>query len=423
LVLCCTQIKAFVQVTMLYLVSSLANGLVLPTSHPLSAARLPAINPLTKITMQADFRSDLGDLRAENIALQEAEEQEKIKDTRAIRLGVPVFALSALGIIGTNAPPDASPLVEGFQEATFEATRSGLVDRRAEAAMAKYYPGSLGSLTTDKLVSGVLAGRGYTRENTLFATSTCPDEVNSKPRELIDLFKNRWGENFQLGGLAGVPFTGKAGFAAYAHHVPNDGKMLIMFAPHVGVEFGGKVGQLQRVNQDEVSTACGAAVGAFKAIMKEKQDEQGTAYEVQDGVSDYFDAQINFIKLKLSSRLKEVADAPDAQAFVAYQMYALVREFFVDEVLSSPGFWDFANELTVLGGIMVNRGVGGDRFMPLMLQSRTKQDGSVNDLYQEAFGAPPEAQLRQVLAGSNIDLFSYKLDTYKLTDQRVGLGK
>ena len=117
------------------------------------------------------------------------------------------------------------------------------------------------------------------------------------------------------------------------------------------------------------------------------------------------------------------ADAPDAQAFVAYQMYALVREFFVDEVLSSPGFWDFANELTVLGGIMVNRGVGGDRFMPLMLQSRTKQDGSVNDLYQEAFGAPPEAQLRQVLAGSNIDLFSYKLDTYKLTDQRVGLGK
>ena len=407
---------------MLYLVSSLANGLVLPASHPLSAARLPAINPLAKLTMQAEnFQTELGDLRAQNIALQEAEEQEKIKDMRAARLGVPIFALSALGIVGSNAPPDSSPLVEAFQEATFEAGRSGSIDRRAEAAMAKYYPGSLGSLTTDKLVSGVLAGRGYTRENTLFATSTCPDEVNSKPRELIDLFKNRWGENFQLGGLAGVPFTGKAGFAAYAHHVPNDGKMLIMFAPHVGVEFDGKVGQLQRVNQDEVSSACGAAVGAFKAIMKEKQDEQGTAYEVQDGVSDYFDAQINFIKLKLKARIEKVMDAPDAQAFVSYQMYALVREFFIDELLTAPGIWDYASEITVLGGIMVNRGVGGDRFQPLMLQSRKQETGTTVDLYSKTFGKPDEKKLNELLLGSIPDLFAYDLETYQLTTQRQAM--
>lgn len=277
--------------------------------------------------------------------------------------------------------------------------------------MAKYYPGALGSLTTDKLVSGVLAGRGYNVENTLFATSTCPDEVNSKPRELIDLFKNRWGENFQLGGLGGVPFTGKAGFAAYAHHVPNDGKMLIMFAPHVGVEFGGKVGQLQRVNQKEVSSACGAAVGAFKAIMKEKQDEQGTAYEVQDGVSDYFDAQINFIKLKLKARIEKVMDAPDAQAFVSYQMYALVREFFIDELLTAPGIWDYASEITVLGGIMINRNTGGDRFQPLMLQSRKKEKGTTVDLYSKAFGKPPEKLLDEVLVGSIPDLYTYDLVT------------
>merc|ERR1719247_3598632 len=139
----------------------------------------------------------------------------------------------------------------------------------------------------DRKVSAVLERRGYNTENTLFATSTCPDEVNSKPGELIDLFKNRWGENFALGGLAGVPFTGRAGFSAYAHHVPKDGKMFIMFAPHVGVEFDGAVGALKRVNQDEVSTACGAAVGAFKAIMAEKkrlemESDTQTAYGVPD---------------------------------------------------------------------------------------------------------------------------------------------
>ena len=80
---------------MLYLVSSLANSLVLPASHPLSASRLPPINPLAKLSMQAEnFQTDLGKLRKENIELLEAMEQDKLKDIRTIRLGVPVFAVS-----------------------------------------------------------------------------------------------------------------------------------------------------------------------------------------------------------------------------------------------------------------------------------------------------------------------------------------
>ena len=35
---------------------------------------------------------------------------------------------------------------------------------------------------------------------------------------------NHLGEVFHLGGLAGVPFTGKTGFAAFSHHVPDGNK-------------------------------------------------------------------------------------------------------------------------------------------------------------------------------------------------------
>ena len=238
------------------------------------------------------------------------------------------------------------------------------------------------------------------------------DEVNTKPGEIIDLFKNRYGENFLLGGLAGVPFVGKAGIGAYSHHVADGGKMFILFAPHVGVEYNGKVGSLMRVNQNEISTACGAAVGAFKAVMKERDQAVSAAAvnDVPEGVSNYYDAQIEFIKKKLSTRLEKVMSAPDAQAFVAYQMYAIVREYFVNELNNAPGLWDYAKEVTVLGGIMVNRAVGGDQFMPLMLQSRTQAPGSVVDLYDEAFGSNKPNIEKTVLAGTNIDLFSYKLD-------------
>ena len=310
-----------------------------------------------------------------------------------------------------------------------EAARRTIVDAPAEAAMERFFPGSLGSSAVDHQVWRTLQKKGYTKANTLFATSTCPDEVNSKPDELIDLMKDRWGENFSLGGLGGVPFTGKAGFAAYAHHVPDKGKMFIMFAPHVGVEYDGKVGALRRMNQDGTSTACGAAIGAYNGIVKEATQrrklgaETGVeelAYGVTDGVSDYFDAQINFIKLKLGSRLNGIDDANDPIAYVSYQMYLLVREFFINEVITAPGFWDYGDELCVLGGIMVNRGTGGDRLLPLMFQTRTQAQGSCTDLYSETFGAEPDLS---AILGSEVatSFYKYDLETFKLSDKRQSI--
>ena len=362
--------------------------------------------------------NELARLRSENEDLR----RQMGVTSRAARIGLPIAAAISLAL-GTKG--------DYLKEVSLENQRLGQVDPRAEAAMAKYFPGSLSSRTIERLTTTMLTKKGYNYDNTLFATSTCPDEVNSKPDELVDLLKNRWGENFALGGLGGVPFTGRAGFSAYAHHVPGGGKMFILFAPHVGVEFDGQVGALKRVNQAEVSTACGAAVGAYKGLMKEMakkkrealdNNEEVASYGVEDGVSDYFDAQINFIKLKLQKRLEKVMDAPDAIAFVTYQMYSLVREFFIDELLTAPGFFDFAEEVTVLGGIMVNRGVGGDRFMPLMLQTRGKEEGTAKDMYGEIFGATPD--LSSALGGgiSNADIFDYSLDNFKLTDERKALA-
>jgi len=365
--------------------------------------------------------NELARLRSENEDLRRQIESG-VLTTRAARIGLPLAAATSLAF-GTKG--------DYIKELYEENQRLREVDPRAEAAMAKYFPGSLSSRTIERITTDMLTKKGYTYDNTLFATSTCPDEVNSKPDELVDLLKNRWGENFALGGLGGVPFTGRAGFSAYAHHVPGGGKMFILFAPHVGVEFDGQVGALKRVNQAEVSTACGAAVGAYKGLMKEMavrkkealdKNEDVNAYGIADGVSDYFDAQINFIKLKLQKRLEKVMDAPDAIAYVTYQMYSLVREFFIDELLTAPGFFDFAEEVTVLGGIMVNRGVGGDRFMPLLLQTRGKEDGTSKDLFGEVFGAKPD--LSTALGGgiSNADIFDYNLDSFKLTDERKSLG-
>lgn len=124
--------------------------------------------------MNYDLNSEIRYLQEENDALRAEIAGAKAMDSRTARLGLPFVGLAGLYALVTNTPPDNSPLVETAQETIAQSARTGVVDLRAEAAMAKYFPGALSSLATDRIVSRVLAKRGYNRDNTLFATSTCP---------------------------------------------------------------------------------------------------------------------------------------------------------------------------------------------------------------------------------------------------------
>jgi len=113
-----------------------------------------------------------------------------------------------------------------------------------------------------------LSQLGFKAENTLFIDCSCPDEINHNDplEDMTSLFSRRYGEVFPLGGLGGLPFTGKTGWAASSSHVPNDGNIVLLFAPHVGVDSLGKVGSINRFGQSCASTCCGAAIGAYKAV-------------------------------------------------------------------------------------------------------------------------------------------------------------
>ncbi len=79
-----------------------------------------------------------------------------------------------------------------------------------------------GCIIHDK-VSKVLKAHDCNADNTLFAQSICPDEINHEVGDITNIFSGYLGEVFHMGGLAGIPFTGKTGFGAFKSHVP-DGK-------------------------------------------------------------------------------------------------------------------------------------------------------------------------------------------------------
>ena len=126
--------------------------------------------------------------------------------------------------------------------------------------------------TAEEAIFKVLNQLNFTEKNTLFADSSCPDEINhdDPDEDITSQFSKRWGEVFPLAGLAGLPFSGKTGWGAFSSHCPNpDGNIVVLFAPHVGIDNKGNVGKIHREGLSTNSSACGAAIGALEALKKD----------------------------------------------------------------------------------------------------------------------------------------------------------
>lgn len=266
--------------------------------------------------------------------------------------------------------------------------RKEYLEEEAELAQLGLFPTAMLSSDMDKAIFKTLKPRGFTPENTLFGHSVCADEVNNRKEQLISLMVNRWQEGFALGGLGGLPFAGKSGFGAFLHHVPDSGKLLVIFAPHVGIDEIGRVGSLRRDGQANVSTACGAAVGAYKALQKQKKVNPDPLAVLEQENAREFDPQLKDIVAKLAPRLDGIDESADSITFVTYQMYGIIRELITACITETPDLFDFATEVAVVGGVMINRRKGGDFFQPLSFETSTKGEAPI-DLFEEAFGARP----------------------------------
>ena len=290
----------------------------------------------------------------------------------------------------------------------------------ADVTQKKCFPNAFVNADFESALFSALSSKsiGFDAKNTLLATSFCPDEINGP---FSDMLIKRYGESFPLGGLAGIPFVGASGLDAFLHHVPDrvsagvDGKVLIVFAPHVGITDDGTIGKIQRSGQKGPTTACGAAVGAYKYIQKKQQERalqndaamkaaaangqeppepsDAASMELMEDrvITDMMDGQEEYIINQLESRLKTIDQAVDPVAFITYQMYDIVKELLMAELdFVGDGLWKHTKNLAIVGGITINRSkqAGGDYFQPLMFELR-QPGGSVKDLYEQTFGPRP----------------------------------
>mmetsp|Transcript_16887 Transcript_16887/g.38715 ORF Transcript_16887/g.38715 Transcript_16887/m.38715 type:complete len:315 (-) Transcript_16887:71-1015(-) len=253
-------------------------------------------------------------------------------------------------VVGDTAEEFASRV-----EATFD--NAPAKDPDFDAIVKGCFPGAITNQEVVTATVNILASKGYNGENTLLATSLCCDEL---ARQLEDDFNRIYGNNFNLGGLAGFPFAGKTGFGAMAAHIPDDGYCLIVYGPHVGITADGTVGKVERSGIALVDTCCGSAVAAsnyVESIMSGTKD-------VSTGIQTFLDFQQQGVQELTLPHGKRLADAENRMVELPLALFES-QDVLLTEIVQG-GATSIKRGLAMLGGIQINTGPDTpDYFVPL----------------------------------------------------------
>jgi len=181
----------------------------------------------------------------------------------------------------------------------------------------------------------------------LMATSVCSDDINVPSTTFFSILFGP----FILGGLGGLPFAGRTGMSAYAHHIPDNGSAFIFYGPHIGVTLDGELGKMHRPRQEKAGTSCGALMSALAHFQ-----DMGYAPTVTD--DDYQQMQLEESLLPYREEILGADNPPKAITEVAYD---LIHRKVLEHLKACKDQFR-ADEVTLLGGIVINTDYGLDDY-------------------------------------------------------------
>jgi hypothetical protein len=329
---------------------------------------------------------------------------------RTARLKMPLnilLSLQASSSILTFLPPEPS------HAATAAASKSATT---FDSSLKEFFPGSIPSSTVLLRVQSTLRKRQYLPYNTILASSIPNEEILSTPISLMSILRNKLCESkdggiYSLGGLGGIPFAGDRGMEDLFLHAPQDGRIVIVFGPNIGIDKNGVLGQVERIGIEgygagavDGEEANGVVVRAYKDIMKSGKEEGMNASSKSTAATTGWNLEYDYIvsllqKMPLQQWANDKSKGGDdyAIAQMTKEIYGIMEDLIqkmVQRCMTSDDVYTArVTEVTLMGGIFINRGHGSgteggdDYFQPLYMKALAAKNGGMEtDLYKQVFG-------------------------------------
>lgn len=287
---------------------------------------------------------------------------------------------------------DAAFSHEGEGTATAAPVNVKKVMEKANAV----FPGVIAAHNLVRATEKVLSDSGFEASKTLLATSFCCDEVN---RNLEDELREKFGANFHLGGIAGFPFGGVTAFGAFLHHIPPSGRCLIIYGPHVGIDWDGVVGKVNRKGHEGSGACCNTAIGAM-AFVQAVQSGQKIA---SPDPSDPIDAQQVFVDNALLPHGDRLSKAELPHAELPLALLDCQKELIQRIINKCVSDIPEGMVVAVMGGIHVNTPEGTpEYFLPKSFDLWDSTGAVVEDvlgkLVEESVAGSKETVLAKLAA-------------------------
>ncbi|KAG2490704.1 hypothetical protein HYH03_010865 [Edaphochlamys debaryana] len=172
-------------------------------------------------------------------------------------------------------------------------------DRHAH--ILRYFPTALGIDDFMARTEIVLAGYGFTGDNTIAMTNLCRDEVTQIVKDKIEA---AFGSSFNTNGLGAVLTCGVTGMKAGLSHSPvcsGGRERYVFFAfPHIAINSEGEVGAITRPGRPKKSCAC----GALQKCLVELKAEGIDAACRSPGLHDPLEPEYSILKQRLARRVR-----------------------------------------------------------------------------------------------------------------------
>jgi len=240
------------------------------------------------------------------------------------------------------------------------------------------FPGIVTAHQLARSLDVILEPRGFEKETTLLATSFACDEVN---RDLEDELREVYGQNFSFGGIGGFPFGGTTAIGALCHHVPSKGQCIIVYGPHVGIDFDGVIGKVNRRGHQGSGACCHTGLASLEYV---KAVKEGRTIHSPDP-SDPMNAQLVFVNSALLEHSDRLLQAEDPAVELPHAMYDCIDELLkriLDKCL--PRDLPAGVPVALLGGVQVNTPEGTpEYFLPKKFTIVNNNGEVIEDLLSE----------------------------------------
>ncbi|MEM7572739.1 MAG: hypothetical protein AAF433_07555 [Bacteroidota bacterium] len=181
----------------------------------------------------------------------------------------------------------------------------------------------------------------------LMATSVCSDDINVPSTTFFNVLFGP----FIMGGLGGLPFAGRTGMTAFAHHIPDEGSAFIFYGPHIGVTLDGELGKMYRPRQENTGNSCGALMLAL-----DRFQEEGYAPVINE--DDY--QQMKLEESLLPYR-EQVLQSDEQAKAITEATYEIIDRKIHDHIVACKNEFH-VDKVTLLGGIIINTDYGLDDY-------------------------------------------------------------